>query len=94
MYVCMYICTHCECSCEYDVCVHVTIFIALFLACDVLRFLRVFDASCLDFALNRVLMYTMAHTFKVYKFLPRVIEALFNYLQHIAVPPPLNSPGR
>ena len=48
------------------------------------RFLRAFDAACLDFAMNRVLMYTMAHTFKVYKFLPRVIENLFKYLQHNA----------
>ena len=52
------------------------------------RFLRTFDAACLDFLVNRVLMYTMAHTFKVYKFLPRVIDSLFNYLQHGAVSAP------
>ena len=36
--------------------------------------------ACLDFATDRLLMYTMAHTYKDYMFLPRVIDSLFNYI--------------
>ncbi len=45
-----------------------------------LRFLEVFNLSCLDFAMNRLLLYTMAHTYKDYQFLPRVVNSLFSYL--------------
>jgi hypothetical protein len=39
---------------------------------------------CLDMAINRLALYTMAHTFKDYRFLPRVITSHFNYLQQLA----------
>lgn len=36
--------------------------------------------ASLDFAMNRLLMYTMAHTYKDYLFLPRVVSSHFTYL--------------
>ena len=44
------------------------------------RFLQVLDAAALDFQLNRLNMYTMAHTFKDYKFLARVVQSNSTYL--------------
>ena len=44
------------------------------------RFIEVFNASSLEFATNRLLMYTMAHTYKDYLFLPRVVNSLFTYI--------------
>ena len=38
------------------------------------------DAAALDFQLNRCNMYTMAHTFKDYKFLARVVRSKSTYL--------------
>lgn len=40
-----------------------------------------FKMACLDYAMNRLLLYTMAHTFKDYKFLPRVVNTLFSYIE-------------
>lgn len=36
--------------------------------------------ACLDFAVNRLLMYTVVHTYKDYVFLPRVVDSLFRYI--------------
>ena len=44
------------------------------------RFMLVFNLACLDFAMQRLLLYTMAHTFKDYQFLPRVVRSLFSYI--------------
>ena len=44
------------------------------------RFLQVLDAAALDFQLNRLNMYTMAHTFKDYRFLERVVRSNSIYL--------------
>ena len=44
------------------------------------RFLQVLDAAALDFQLNRLNMYTMAHTFKDYRFLERVVRSNSTYL--------------
>lgn len=44
------------------------------------RFVEVFNFSSLEFAINRLLMYTMAHTYKDYLFLPRVVNSLFTYI--------------
>ena len=44
------------------------------------RFLQVLDAAALDFQLNRLNMYTMAHMFKDYKFLARVVRSNSTYL--------------
>ncbi|HEY2515656.1 MAG TPA: phosphotransferase [Polyangiaceae bacterium] len=41
---------------------------------------RGFVLSLRDFAVNRLMLYLMAHTFKQYKFLPRVVETLFRML--------------
>jgi len=38
------------------------------------------DAAALDFQLNRLNMYTMAHTFKDYRFLSRVVRSNSAYL--------------
>ena len=38
------------------------------------------DAAALDLQLNRLNMYTMAHTFKDYKFLSRVVRSNSAYL--------------
>jgi len=43
-------------------------------------FLKVLDAAALDFQLNRLNMYTMAHTFKDYRFLSRVVRSNSVYL--------------
>ena len=47
------------------------------------RFTDVFDAAILDFAIRRLLMYTMVHTFKDYKYLTRVVDSLFVYIETI-----------
>lgn len=36
--------------------------------------------ACLDFAVSRLLLYTMGHTYKDYVFLPRVVDSLFRYI--------------
>ena len=46
------------------------------------RFMAVYNVACLDFAVNRLLMYTMVHTYKDYAFLPRVVTSHMQYLQH------------
>ena len=45
------------------------------------KFLEVYDMASLDFAMTRLLLYTIAHTFKDYKFLPRVVDSIFSYIQ-------------
>lgn len=44
------------------------------------RFVDIFNYSSLEFAINRLLLYTMAHTYKDYLFLPRVVNSLFTYI--------------
>lgn len=45
------------------------------------RFMEVFNAAVLDFTIRRLLLYTMAHTFKDYTYLPRVVENVFVYIE-------------
>jgi hypothetical protein len=47
---------------------------------DAADFLRTFQYSSMDIAYNRLGLYTMAHTFKEYGFLPRVLKGHFNYV--------------
>lgn len=42
-----------------------------------------YNASVLDFAIRRLLMYTMAHTFKDYTYLPRVVDSVFAYIEGV-----------
>lgn len=49
------------------------------------KFLKIFDFACFDLAINRLGLYTMAHTFKDYRFLPRVLQTHFNYLVSVAL---------
>jgi len=46
------------------------------------RFLSVFNLSCLDLAMHRLLMYTLVHIHKDChcRFLPRVIQSHFSYI--------------
>lgn len=44
-------------------------------------FMEIFDLCCCELMVNRVALYTMAHTFKEYSYLPRVLESLFGYLE-------------
>ena len=45
------------------------------------RFHEVYNICCLDFAMNRVAMYTMLHTpAQSFKFIPRVVKNLFSHL--------------
>jgi NADP-dependent 3-hydroxy-3-methylglutaryl-CoA reductase len=46
-------------------------------------FRKGFVLSLRDLAINRVLLYLMAHTFKQYKFLPRVVDTLFKMLSAV-----------
>ena len=47
------------------------------------RFKEIFHYACYDMAVNRLALYTMAHTFKDYTFLPRVLNTIFNYLEKL-----------
>jgi hydroxymethylglutaryl-CoA reductase (NADPH) len=47
------------------------------------EFERVFNATALDFLVNRLNLYTMAHVFKDYAFLPRVLEGQFRYVEEV-----------
>ena len=47
------------------------------------RFIEVFNAAVYDFAARRLLLYTMAHTFKDYAYLPRVVNSLFSYIEAV-----------
>jgi NADP-dependent 3-hydroxy-3-methylglutaryl-CoA reductase len=47
---------------------------------DAAEFLRIFQYASMDIAYNRLGLYTMAHTFKEYGFLPRVLKSHFNYV--------------
>jgi aminoglycoside phosphotransferase (APT) family kinase protein len=47
------------------------------------NFMKVYNAACFDFAVNRIQMYLMAHTFKDYQFLPRVLDSHFEYIKTI-----------
>lgn len=60
--------------CRVHICVHETHWK---LPC---RFLEVFHCCLLHFAMKRLAMYTMVHTHKDYRFLPRVVDTLFSFL--------------
>lgn len=47
---------------------------------DAGAFEHVFNMAALDFLVNRLGLYTMAHVFKDYAFLPRVLEGQFRYV--------------
>lgn len=47
------------------------------------RFIKIFNITLYDFAIRRLLMYTMAHTFKDYVYLPRVVHSLFVYIEAV-----------
>ena len=40
-----------------------------------------YNVACIEFAVNRLLVYTMVHTYKDYAFLPRVVSCHMNYLK-------------
>ena len=46
--------------------------------------MKEYYVACIDFAINRLLMYSMVYTFKEYRFLPRVVTSHMNYLKEIA----------
>lgn len=46
-------------------------------------FLEIFNLACLDFAYNRLALYGMAHTFKCYPFMPRVLNSHLNYVEMV-----------
>ena len=46
----------------------------------ILRFIEDYKIACLEFTMNRLFLYTMAHTYKDYYFLSRVIESHFAYM--------------
>ena len=48
---------------------------------DMSSFLMGFKMACLDYAMDRLLLCTMAHTIKDYTFLPRVVNTLFSYIE-------------
>ncbi len=50
---------------------------------DVSKFWKGFEACHQDIALNRLNLYMMAHTFKDYQFMPRVLTNSFTFLQSI-----------
>ena len=50
---------------------------------NAMEFLEVYNLCCYDFALTRLGLYTMAHSFKEYEFLPRVLDSHFEYLDSI-----------
>ncbi|MBI2570879.1 MAG: phosphotransferase [Candidatus Schekmanbacteria bacterium] len=50
-------------------------------AFDPAEFREVFDLACYDLAINRLALYCMAHTFKEYSFLERVLHSHFRYLE-------------
>ncbi|XP_019850653.1 PREDICTED: uncharacterized protein LOC105312329 [Amphimedon queenslandica] len=50
------------------------------------RFIDDYNIAVLDYAINRLPYYTMAHTYKDYRFLPRVIESHFVYIFHALEP--------
>ncbi|KJE95848.1 hydroxymethylglutaryl-coenzyme A reductase [Capsaspora owczarzaki ATCC 30864] len=52
---------------------------------DPVKFDKIFDFACFDFAINRLALYSMVHTFKDYRFLPRVLQSHFGYLQSVAM---------
>ncbi len=41
--------------------------------------MEVFDCAAWEYTIRRLLMYTMAHTLKDYKYLPRVVNSMFSY---------------
>jgi hypothetical protein len=47
------------------------------------RFLEDYNVASVDFAMNRLLYYTLAQTYKVNSFLPRVINSHFVYLSSL-----------
>lgn len=51
---------------------------------DFEEFWKGFEACHQDIALNRLNLYMMAHTFKDYQFMPRVLNNSFEFLQSIA----------
>ena len=51
-----------------------------------IRFINDYNIAVLDYAINRLPYYTMAHTYKDYRFLPRVIESHFVYIFHALEP--------
>ncbi len=46
-------------------------------------FKQTYDAACMEFAVNRLQLYAMAHTFKDYQFLPRVLDSHYAYLETV-----------
>eukprot|EP00128_Syssomonas_multiformis_P018455 Colp12_sorted_trinity150504_noHs@11639 len=48
------------------------------------EFFKIFDYANFDFAINRLGLYSMGHTVKDYKFLPRLIASHFAYLHQVA----------
>ncbi len=46
-------------------------------------FLSLFDYCVMDIVINRLGLYTMAHTFKDYTYLPRVLDNAFGYLDSV-----------
>lgn len=49
------------------------------------RFTKVYNAAVLEFLIRRLLLYAMAHTFKDYTYLPRVINSVFAYIESFGV---------
>jgi hypothetical protein len=47
--------------------------------------MEVYNAAVLDFVMTRLLLYTMAHTFKDYAYLPRVVDSVFAHIESIDV---------
>ncbi len=45
--------------------------------------MEVYNAAVLDFVVRRLLLYSMAHTFKEYTYLPRVVNSVFAYIEGV-----------
>lgn len=48
------------------------------------EFRRIYMLACFEMAINRLALYTMIHTAKDYRFLPRVLASHFAYLEQAA----------
>ena len=48
-------------------------------------YVRIYDLSCFDFALNRLALLTIAQGLNVYEFLPRVLHSHLEYLDECSV---------
>ena len=80
----MYVCGTCGSCVLWVYCIYMAL-----LCCSVYctfcpysdRFVDVYDMATLEFVMNRLLQYTMAHTYKDYRFLQRVTDTFFKYIE-------------